>query len=255
MHTEIFSLADKTALITGSSRGLGLVMARGLMLGGAKVILNGRNEALLQESVSALKTEGGEVDGVVMDVCSQDSVASAVAEIESEHGVPDILINNAGIQRRGELVEMKLDDWQDVVATNLTAPFLVSKHVAPGMIRRKQGKIINICSLMSEVGRATTGPYTAAKGGLKMLTRAMAIEWARYNIQVNAIGPGYFATEMTKPLVDDQNFSDWVKQRTPAQRWGNPQELIGAAIFLASEASSFVNGQVIYVDGGILAGL
>ena len=251
----LFSLENKTALITGSSQGLGLVMARGLMRNGARVILNGRDKDKLQKSVSMLRAEGGEVEFIVMDVCDHDSVASGIAAIDSSFGSIDILVNNAGIQRRGELIEMEYETWQQVLDINLTAPFLVAQCVVPSMIKRQKGKIINTCSLMSEVGRATTGPYTSAKGGLKMLTRAMAVEWAQYNIQVNGVGPGYFATEMTQPLVEDQDFSAWVKQRTPAGRWGQPEELIGAVVFLASEASSFVNGQILYVDGGILASL
>jgi len=175
--------------------------------------------------------------------------------VEAEFGPISVLVNNAGIHRRAPLEEMSETQWREVIDTNLTSAFLVARHVAPRMIARRAGKIINTCSVMSEVGRPTTGNYAAAKGGLKMLTRAMATEWARHNVQINAIGPGYFATELTAPLVQNPKFNDWICARTPAARWGKPEELVGAAIFLASAASDFVNGQILYVDGGLLAAI
>ena len=247
----LFDLTGATALITGSSQGLGFAIARGLGEAGATIILNGRNKGKLDSAVSRFKSWNIAVHSLQMDVCDEDDIADRIPEIENKIGPITILVNNAGIQKRGKLEKIDRSTWQEVIDTNLTAPFLVSKHVVKSMISRKRGKIINICSVMSELGRQTTGPYTAAKGGLKMLTRAMAVEWARHNIQINGIGPGYFLTEMTKPLADDPEFDGWVKGRTPAQRWGIPEELIGTAVYLASEASNFVNGQIIYVDGGM----
>jgi gluconate 5-dehydrogenase len=251
---SLFDLNGRTALITGSSQGLGLAFARGLARAGAAIVLNGRDEKKLAAAAVQLRGEGARVTVAAFDVTDGAATARGVERIE-EAGPIDILVNNAGIQRRAPLVEMSEAQWREVIDTNLTSAFLVARVVAPRMIARRAGKIINICSLMSEVGRATTGPYTAAKGGLKMLTRAMTVEWARHNLQVNGIGPGYFATELTKPLVENPEFNAWVCQRTPAGRWGNPEELVGAAVFLASAASDFVNGQIIYVDGGMLAAL
>jgi gluconate 5-dehydrogenase len=251
MSQSLFDLKGAIALVTGSSQGLGFEIARGLGEAGATVVLNGRNEAKLDSAVAPIKSLGISVHSVKMDVRDEDDISARIPDIENSIGPITVLVNNAGIQKRGKLEEIDRTTWQDVIDTNLTASFLVSKHVAKGMIKRKSGKIINICSVMSELGRATTGPYTAAKGGLKMLTRAMAVEWACHNIQINGIGPGYFLTEMTKPLADDPDFDGWVKGRTPARRWGIPEELIGTAVYLASEASNFVNGQIIYVDGGM----
>jgi len=255
MSENIFDLTGKNALVTGSSQGLGLVIAGGLGRAGATVILNGRDEARLNRAVGRLSEEGLAVRGFAFDVSDSGQVAAAVRRMEGELGPIDVLVNNAGLHRRGPLE--KLDDraWREVLEVNLTGAFFVARALAAGMIARRRGKIINICSLMSELARRTTGSYAAAKGGLKMLTRAMAVEWARHNVQVNAIGPGYFRTPMTRPLADDPKFDAWLKARTPAGRWGLPEELIGPAVFLASEASSFVNGQVLYVDGGILAAL
>ena len=255
MSLELFSLKGKTVLITGSSGGIGLHLAQGMAAAGATIILNGRNTGKLDAAVRQLSEAGHKVHPLLMDVCSESAVAEGLAAIEQKVGPVDILVNNAGMQLRGRLEEIDLRDWQRVIDTNLTAAFLVAKHCVPQMIRRRSGKIINICSLMSEVGRSTTGPYTAAKGGLKMLTRAMATEWAQHNIQVNGIGPGYFLTDMTRALAEDEAFSTWLKKRTPAGRWGEPRELVGTAVFLASEASRFINGQIIYVDGGMLAAL
>jgi gluconate 5-dehydrogenase len=249
----MFSLARKTALITGSSRGLGLTIAQGLGKAGAKIILNGRSKEPLVEAKKICEKNGIATDYSIFDVFDEKQVRDQINRIEKESGGIDILVNNAGIHKRKLLVEMTLEEWKAVLDVNLTGAFLTAREVVKGMIQRRYGKIINICSLMSEVGRETTGNYTASKGGLKMLTKAMAVEWAKFNIQVNGIGPGYFLTDLTKPLAENSEFNSWLKRRTPAERWGDPQELIGTAVFLASEASNFVNGQVIYVDGGFLA--
>ena len=251
MTQQIFNLTGATALVTGTSQGLGFAIAKGLGDAGASIVLNGRDKEKLESAVSRFRSWDIDVHSLRMDVRNEDEIAERIPEIESNIGPITILVNNAGIQKRGKLEEIDFSTWQEVIDTNLTASFLVSKYVAKGMISLKRGKIINICSVMSELGRQTTGPYTAAKGGLKMLTRAMAVEWARYNIQINAIGPGYFMTEMTKPLANDAEFDGWVKGRTPAQRWGLPEELVWTAVYLASEESNFVNGQIIYVDGGM----
>ncbi len=248
-----FHLDGKTALITGSSRGLGLVLARGLAKAGATVILNGRDGERLGESVAGLRDIGLTAHGRCFDVTNGEQVKASVGEIEKEIGPISILVNNAGIQRRGPLEEFTEKDWRDVIDTNLTSAFLVGREVAKSMIQRKQGKIINTLSLQSEISRTTIAPYAASKGGLKMLTKGMATDWGKYNIQVNGIGPGYFITEMTQPLVDNPEFDGWLKKRTPMARWGDPEELVGAAVFLASKASDFITGQTIYVDGGILA--
>lgn len=251
----MFDLSGKIALITGSGRGLGLTLATGLAEAGAEVILNGRNRDQLISAAGVLTGNGLKVSCSVFNVCEEKEVAEAIRQIKAQTGAIDILINNAGINLRNLIFDTAMEDWNKVLNINLTGPFLVAREVAREMITRKRGKIINICSLMSELGRSTTAAYAAAKGGLKMLTRAMAVEWAKYNIQVNGIGPGYFLTEMTRPLAEDQEFNRWITDRTPAGRWGRPEELIGTAVFLASGASSFVNGQVIYVDGGLLAAL
>lgn len=255
MLSDIFNLTGKTALITGSSRGLGLVLARGLGKAGARLLLNGKDEGRLIQAVKKLKEEGLDVYGYPFDITKKDQIFKQVSNIENEIGSVDILVNNAGIQRRKPLEEFEEEVWREVIDTNLTGSFLVSQQVIKGMIKQKSGKIINICSLQSELGRATIAPYAAAKGGLKMLTKAMTVEWAKYNIQINGIGPGYFITEMTRPLSENKEFDQWLKNRTPAHRWGNPEELVGSIIFLASSASNFINGQIIYIDGGILAAI
>ncbi|MEM8783035.1 MAG: SDR family oxidoreductase [Planctomycetota bacterium] len=250
----LFDLSGKRALVTGSSRGLGLAMARGLAEAGAHVVLNGRNGDTLHAAAAALREDGLAARAAAFDVCDEASVKAGVAEVLAS-GAIDVLVNNVGIHDRAPLAEMTADQWRCVIDANLTSAFLVSRHVAPSMIERRSGKVIHTCSLMSEACRPTTGNYAAAKGGLKMLTRAMATEWAKHNVQVNGIGPGYFATELTRPLVDDPEFNAWVCQRTPAGRWGDPKELVGAAVFLASAASDYVNGQIVYVDGGLLAAI
>jgi len=255
MMNTLFDLHGKVALITGSSHGLGFAIARGLRQAGAILVLNGRNEKRLQNAISVLSDEGLNVSGHAFDVTNEQQIQEKIPVIEQEIGPIQILVNSAGVQKRGPLETIEESVWREIIEIDLTGVFLTSKHVAQMMIARKSGKIINICSLMSEFGRPTTGPYAAAKGGVKMLTKAMAVEWAKYNIQVNGIGPGYFLTEMTQPLAQDPKFDAWIRSRTPAGRWGDPAELVGTAIYLASSASDFVNGQIIYVDGGILAAI
>jgi gluconate 5-dehydrogenase len=255
MTNLLFDLTGKVALITGSYQGLGLAIARGLGQAGATLVLNGRNEAKLRQAVSLLSREGFKVFGCCFDVSSAPQIRERVSALEREVGHINILVNNAGIQRRSPLEQFEEAMWREVIEINLTGVFLVTQYIVQGMITRKSGKIINICSLMCEMGRPTVGAYTAAKGGVKMLTKAMAVEWGKHNIQANGIGPGYFATEMNRPLKENPQFDSWIRSRTPAGRWGEPEELVGVAIFLASRASDFVNGQIIYVDGGILAAL
>jgi len=252
---DLFDLSGSVALVTGSSQGLGLVMAEGLARAGATVVLNGRKPAKLAEAVDSFSKAGLVCHGFAFDVTDSGQVDAGIRSIESRVGPVDILVNNAGVQRRGPLEGLSDRQWQEALDTNLTGAFKVARAAVAGMISRKRGKIINICSLMSELGRETTGAYAAAKGGLKMLTRAMTVEWARHNIQVNGIGPGYFITPMTKSLADDPDFDRWLKARTPAGRWGRTDELVGPVVFLASRASDFVNGQILYVDGGVLAAL
>jgi gluconate 5-dehydrogenase len=252
---SLFDLTGRVALVTGSSAGLGQAIARGLAEAGAAVVVNGRDPDRLAGAAEALRADGLKAHPYGFDVTSESAVADAVERIEAEVGPIDILVSNAGIQRRGPLVEMSQETWEEVVRTNLTSVFLVGRTVARGMIARRRGKIINIASLMSEVSRKTIAPYASAKGGVRQLTRSMCVEWAAHNIQVNAIGPGYFRTELNAALLADEAFDQWVRARTPAGRWGDPEELVGAALFLASRASDFVNGQVIYVDGGVLASI
>ena len=255
MNTSLFDLSGRIALVTGSSSGLGSAMARGLAEAGATIVLNGRDEQRLDAALAALRHDGFSAEARRFDVTSQTEVEAAVAGVERDVGPIDILVNNAGIQRRASLIDIDEAVWDDVLAHNLKSVFLVGRAVARFMIARRRGKIINIASLMSEVGRKTIAPYTAAKGGVKQLTRSMCVEWAGYNIQANGIGPGYFRTELNTALLNDPDFDAWVRNRTPAGRWADPQELAGAAVFLASAASDFVNGQVLYVDGGILASI
>jgi gluconate 5-dehydrogenase len=254
MSSILFDLSGRTALVTGSSRGLGYALAEGLAEAGAAVVLNGSNGERLAAAAAALRAKGHRVHEAAFDVTDERAVMQAFETLDSTGTDVDILVNNAGIQFRKKLVDLSRDEWQKVIDTNLTSAFLVGREAARRMIERgRGGKIINIGSLTSEVARATTGPYTAAKGGIKLLTRAMTAEWAEAGIQVNAIGPGYMITEMTQSLVDTPSFDAWVKQRTPSRRWGLPADLLGTAIYLASSASDYVNGQIIYVDGGMLA--
>lgn len=253
MSAALFDLTDRIALVTGSSTGLGHAMARGLAQAGATVVLNGRDATRLDAAIRGFRENGLAAHGRAFDVTAEQAIEDNVAAIEKEIGPIDILVNNAGIQRRMPLLEVPASVWREIVDHDLTSAFLVGRAVARRMVSRKRGKIINICSIASELGRPTIAPYTAAKGGLKMLTKAMCCEWAGSNIQVNAIGPGYFTTQMNRPLFEDRVFNDWVRARTPAARWGDPVELIGTAVFLASPASDYVNGQLIFVDGGLTA--
>jgi gluconate 5-dehydrogenase len=250
MNAPSFSLAGRSALVTGSSQGIGLALATALAAAGARVILNGRDAAKLATAAAELRAAGhASVDIAAFDVTDEAAVQAATAAL----GAIDILVNNTGINRRGPLEATSLADWNAVLQTNLTSAFLVARALAPGMIARGSGKIINICSLMSELARPTTGPYAAAKGGLKMLTRAMCAEWAKYNLQVNGIAPGYILTPLTAPLAADPQFDTWIKGRTPAGRWGGVADLAGACVFLASPAADFINGQILTVDGGLSA--
>lgn len=253
---KLFDLSGKRALITGGTHGLGMAMAKGIGQAGAKLIINGHSPDKMKDALDAYKKEGIDATGYLFDVTNDESVREAIDKIENEVGPIDILVNNAGIIKRIPILEMDVADFRQVIDVDLVGPFIVSKHVGKYMVQRKAGKIINICSMMSELGRNTVTAYAAAKGGLKMLTKNMATEWAKYNIQVNGIGPGYFATEQTAPIrVNGHPFNDFIINRTPAARWGDPEDLIGTAIFLSSAASDFVNGQIIYVDGGILASI
>jgi gluconate 5-dehydrogenase len=251
MISELFDLSGNIALITGSSRGIGFTLAKGLAEAGAVVVLNGRNKERLTKAVTSLKKNGLKVFSTLFDVRDELSIQREVKRIELEIGPIDILVNNAGIQIRGLLEEFEEKKWREIMDTNLTGVFLTTKAVVQGMIRRHTGKIINICSIQSELARPTIAPYTASKGGVKMLTKAMATDWGKYNIQVNGIAPGYFKTRLTKPLFEDETFDTWLRSRTPANRWGEPEELIGAVIFLASRASDYVNGHILFVDGGM----
>ena len=257
MSHPLFNLAGRTALVTGSSRGLGHAMAEGLAQAGARLVLNGVDAERLSRSAADLRSKGHQVEEAAFDVTDEAAVIAAFERLDAGGVEVDILVNNAGIQLRKPLVDVTAAEWSRVIDTNLTSAFLVGREAARRMIARadrgRGGKIINIGSLMSEAARATVGPYTAAKGGIKMLTRAMAAEWAEYGIQANAIGPGYMATEMTTALMENPVFDAWFKARTPARRWGRPDELAGTAIYLASSASDYVSGQIIYVDGGMLA--
>jgi gluconate 5-dehydrogenase len=252
---NLFDLTGRTALITGASKGIGFALARALGTAGARVVLNGRDEARLAQARQALQAEGLQVETAPFDVTDAAAVEAGIARVEAEIGAIDILVNNAGMQHRGPFAEFPIDAWHKITTTNLDSVFFVGRAVAQRMIPRGRGRIINICSVQSELGRPGIAPYAATKGAVKMLTKGMAIDLGKHGIQVNGLGPGYFKTELTQALVADTAFTAWLSGRTPAGRWGEVHELAGAAIFLASDAASFVNGHILYVDGGITASL
>ena len=251
-----FSLEGKVAWITGACYGIGMAIAKALAYAGAKIAVNGKNPEHVEAALSEYRTEGLAVYGRVCDVTDEGQVREFVRDVENELGVIDILVNNAGMIRRVPMTEMAAEDFRQVVDVDLVAPFICAKAVIPGMVEKGHGKIINICSMMSELGRETVSAYASAKGGLKMLTRNICAEFGEKNIQCNGIGPGYIATPQTAPLrVPGNSFNQFIIDKTPAARWGTPEDLMGPAVFLASDASDFVNGQVLYVDGGILASI
>ncbi len=251
MTLDLFSLKGRVALVTGSSQGIGLAIAEGLANAGAQVVLNGRDIAKLEAAAQQLRSAGHSVETAAFDVTDEDAATKAVSTIIAKHGKIDILFNNAGMQFRTALEDYPISKWRELFQVNVESAFIVGKAVAAHMIAAKFGKIINICSVQSEQARPTIAPYTATKGAIKMLTKGMCADWAKHGIQVNAIGPGYFKTPLNQALVDNPEFSAWLEKRTPAGRWGTVDELVGAAVFLASDASSFVNGHILYVDGGI----
>ena len=257
MSLDLFDLTGKVALVTGGTHGLGMAIANGLAKAGAKIVVNDISQEKLDNAKKEYEKNGIDATMYLFDVTDDAAVKKYIEIIEKEVGPIDILVNNAGIIKRIPIIDMSAEDFRQVVDIDLVGPFIVAKYVAKSMIKRKSGgKIINMNSMMSEVSRNTVSAYAAAKGGLKMLTKEMADEWAKYNIQANGIGPGYFATSQTAPIrVGGHPFNEFIIKRTPARRWGNPDELQGAAIFLASKASDFVNGHILYVDGGILATL
>lgn len=248
-----FDLSGKAALVTGGGSGLGFAIARGLAQAGARVALNGRNLDKLRAAATALTREGIDAHVAPFDVTDADAVAAGVAALERTLGGVDILVNNAAVNHRQPLEDFSLDEWRSLLAANLDGPFLVTRALLPAMKARRRGKIVNICSLASDIGRPNIVPYAASKGGLRMLTRALAVELAPHNVQVNGIAPGFFRTEMNAALVADTEFSRWVTRRTPAGRWGEPPEVAGAAVFLASPAADYVTGHLLYVDGGFSA--
>lgn len=253
MEKSLFDLTGMTALVTGGTQGLGLSMARGLAEMGARIVINGHTPGKMESALRILSEEGREAGGYLFDITDERAVKENISMIESKYGSIDILVNNAATSKRVKLLDMSLKDFEEIVKVDLTGAFIMSRTVVTGMIGRKHGKIINICSMMSDLGRETTGAYASAKGGLKMLTRSMAAEWAEFNIQVNGIGPGYIETELTGDLfVPGSAIYEFIRNRTPARRWGKPDDLKGAVVFLASKASDFVNGHILYVDGGFL---
>jgi gluconate 5-dehydrogenase len=253
MHSTLFDLTGRIALVTGSSQGIGLALARGLAEHGATVVLNGRDPRKLAGAAATLAEAGLAVHQAPFDVSDPAAVEAAVAAIEAAHGPIEVLVNNAGIMRRIPATEISPETWREIQATNVDAVFFAAQAVAKRMIPRGHGKIVNICSIQSELGRPTIAPYATSKGALRMMTRTLCAEWGRHGIQVNGIAPGYFETELTRALVEDAAFTEWLGKRTPAGRWGRVEELVGACIFLAGPASDFVNGHLLYVDGGMTA--
>ncbi|WP_316173423.1 MULTISPECIES: glucose 1-dehydrogenase [unclassified Bradyrhizobium] len=255
MSISLFDLSGKTALVTGSSRGLGRAIAEGFARAGARLVINGTDPARTDAAAAEFRATGHQAEASAFDVTDEAAVIGAFERLDAAGIAIDILVNNAGIQHRKPLVEFTSSEWRRVIETNLTSAFIIGREAAKRMIPRGRGKIINIGSLASELARPTVGPYTAAKGGIRNLTRAMAVEWAQHGVQANAIGPGYMLTDMNQALMQNPDFNSWLMSRIPSKRWGRPDELVGAAIFLASEASAYVNGQTIYVDGGMLAAM
>jgi gluconate 5-dehydrogenase len=253
--SHLFDLSGRNALVTGSSAGIGFALALGLGRAGARIILNGRRADKIADAAQKLRDEGLSVFELPFDVTDSNAVREAIDRIEATIGPLDILVNNAGMQRRAPLEDYPQDTWHELMRANVDSVFYVGQAAARKMIPRARGKIINICSVQSELGRPSIAPYTATKGAVKMLTKGMAIDWGKYGLQVNGIGPGYFKTELNRALVEDKTFSDWLVARTPSRRWGEVEDLMGAAVFLASDASNFINGQIIYVDGGVTASL
>ena len=249
----MFDLTGRTALVTGSTRGLGRAIAEGMGEAGASLVVNGRNSEATELAAAEMRAAGLNARAAAFDVTDESAVMAAFAQLDSDGIEIDILVNNAGIQHRQPMVELSLEDWQRVIDTNLTSAFLMGREAAKRMIPRGYGKVINIGSLTSELARATVAPYTVAKGGIRLLTKSMAAEWAQHGIQANAIGPGYMLTEMNAALTSNPEFDAWVKSRTPTGRWGRPDELVGTAIYLASRASDYVCGQLIFVDGGMIS--
>lgn len=247
---SIFSLEGRVALVTGSGKGLGNVIARGLARSGARVVLNDVDEEILECALEQFRGEGFDATAAAFDITDEAQVTRTVEEIEAQFGPIDILVNNAGIHKRDLLVDMPAENWRRVIDVNLNGAFIVGRAVARGMIGRRYGKIINITSINAQMVRPNIGNYCAAKGGIVTLTKSMATEWGSYNINVNAIGPGYFLTDLTRPLSEDAQFDAWVKSEVPLRRWGNPEDLVGVSVMLASRASDFISGQTIYVDGG-----
>jgi gluconate 5-dehydrogenase len=254
MINYLFDLSGKVALVTGGSHGIGFAVAKTLAEAGAKVCINGRSEDKLAASKAEFKALGLDIFTVAFDVTNESDVDRGISIIEKEVGAIDILVNNAGIIKRIPILDMPVSEFKEVIDTDLISPFIVSKRVAPSMREKRAGKIINMCSMMSEYGRKTVSAYASAKGGLKLLTQNMCCEWAKYNVQVNGIGPGYIATSQTAAIREGAHpFNDLVMTRTPANRWGEPEDIGNAALFLSSKAANFVNGHILYVDGGILA--
>lgn len=256
MKMEDFRLDGKVALVTGAVHGIGFAMAKALHTAGATVVFNGRDEESVENAKVNYEKEGVPARGYVFDVTDKDAVTKGISQIQKDVGSVDILVNNAGIIKRIDMLEMEVEEWKEVIDVDLTGPFIMSQAVLPEMIRKGHGKIINITSMMSELGRETVSAYASAKGGLKMLTKNIAAEYAKHNIQCNAIGPGYIETPQTAPLREDGHpFNDFIISKTPQERWGRTEDLMGPVVFLASDASNFVNGHSLYVDGGILASI